>query len=293
MNIAQVCKGQSGTREEGKTLVFPLVLYPVGLQPAGCGVTQHLRTSAEPVWVLLPWDELLPRTGGCPKPTLSKLSHIPELQPCPKTTLGCSAPCCYLSGELCLSVSGVASSPRSSSTRGWYSRTILRKPCRNGIVLCPCTPSTGLLSPFKTSKAFSRRKHSLPVPYIRQPSPAQGSPPTHQFGVPKLSPAGRAALCGYLGTGWEHSRHSPGWAQSPGAQGALSALKLQSPAWILWERGLRDPAVQQPQEAPQCPRRRKGQEPPDPAGGATRPCLEIATQKICKTYISISLSFLS
>lgn len=103
----------------------------------------HLHIPKEQQQKEVLWDELLPRTGGCPKPTVSNLSHIPELQLTPRNTPGCSAPCCYLSRELCLSVSGMASSPRSSSTRGWYSRTILRKPCRKGIVLCPCTARRG------------------------------------------------------------------------------------------------------------------------------------------------------
>lgn len=137
----------------------------------------------------------------------------------PKHPPGRSGPCCYLSRELCSSVPGVASSPRSSSTRGWYSRTILRKPCRKGIVLCPCTAarglqhpgrlSKGLLPPFKTNEVFSRfegrRKHSL-LRSLYKPSPAQGSPPTHRFGVSRLSPAGRAAHCGYRGTAREGCR---------------------------------------------------------------------------------------
>lgn len=48
----------------------------------------------------------------------------------------CSAcsPVSYLSSAFCLSASCSASNAKISSTKGWYSRVILRKPCRKGIL---------------------------------------------------------------------------------------------------------------------------------------------------------------
>lgn len=110
----------------------------------------------------------------------SAMSDITELQLSPlKTPRGCLTPSSYLSRALCLSTSCITSSPKSSSTRGWYSKMILRKPCRKGIVLCythrprrglqhgsgvspharlrqRCLVSKGCFLPFKTNQHFQQ-----------------------------------------------------------------------------------------------------------------------------------------
>lgn len=55
----------------------------------------------------------------------------------PPGTAPLPAPSRYLSSSLRLAASCSASSPRISSTRGWYSKMILRKPCRKGMLLPP------------------------------------------------------------------------------------------------------------------------------------------------------------
>lgn len=83
------------------------------------------------------------------------------------------SPVSYLSSAFCLSASCSASNAKISSTKGWYSRVILRKPCRKGILqhsalhtsrAGPACPHSGRPGPgFHGAARPSENKHEFRI----------------------------------------------------------------------------------------------------------------------------------
>lgn len=92
-----------------------------------------------------PQKKVLTETGFVPSANTAELqNHHHHAGVYPQSS-ACS-PVSYLSSVSCLSASCSASNAKISSTKGWYSRVILRKPCRKGI-LQRCALPTGPAGP--------------------------------------------------------------------------------------------------------------------------------------------------
>lgn len=102
------------------------------------------------------------RQGLFPVPILLSSNHHHHAGVYPQSS-ACS-PVSYLSSASCLSASCSASNAKISSTKGWYSRVILRKPCRKGILeRCalhtgPAGPSRMAVPPARTQEPAGRAR---------------------------------------------------------------------------------------------------------------------------------------
>ena len=155
----------------------------------------------------------------------------------------------YPSSGSCRSGSWMPKEPRIASTSGWYSKIILRKPCRNGMAAAaPSTEaetSTGIRRGARGPDQVRPLAGSSPPPRARP-----GAPPnpglragSHPRASGPLRPRGRdrgggdSALCGFGGSqcDWARKLGVPWGDSSAGLEGAdrqpspISALGPEAP----------------------------------------------------------------